>query len=88
MQTKPNLSVVGAPTTVSQRVRALQAEARGLAAEHVQALIIVMAEAERLALEIADGGDAYPAGVRDIARRLAEDTGLKIGTIQAIGARV
>jgi hypothetical protein len=72
---------------LSARIRALQAEARGLAREHIFALESAMGQVERLAAEIAGGGDAYPAGVRDIARRVAEDCGLKVATIEAITER-
>lgn len=73
---------------LSVRIRALQAEAKGLAREHITALEVAMTDVERLAAEIADGGEAYPAGVRDIARRIAEDCGLKVATIEAITERV
>lgn len=75
------------PPALAQRIRALQAEARGLAREHIASLESAMLEVERLAAEIAEGGEAYPAGVRDIARRLAEDCGLKVATIEAIAER-
>ena len=70
----PTLAVVtdqqGIPReSLSARIRALQEEARGLAREHIVALEAALVEVERLAVEIAAGGDAYPAGVRDIARR-------------------
>ena len=88
----PKLAVVSEDRALpdqalSARIRALQAEARGLAREHIGALEMAMGEVERLACEIADGGDAYPAGVRDIARRIAEDCGLKVATIEAITER-
>jgi hypothetical protein len=86
----PALTVVPNPSTLpnlSVRIRALQDEARGLAREHITALEAALAQVERLAGEIADGGDAYPAGVRDIARRLAEDCELKSATIEAISGR-
>jgi hypothetical protein len=73
--------------TLSTRIRALQAEAKGLAREHIATLEAAMGEVERLAAEIAGGGEAYPAGVRDIARRVAEDCGLKVATIEAIAER-
>ena len=75
------------PPALATRIRALQAEARGLAREHIGALEHAIMEVERLAGEIAEGGDAYPAGVRDIARRLADDCGLKVATIEAIAER-
>ena len=86
----PSLAVVNdrSPNpTLSARIRALQEEARGLAREHITALETALAEVERLAGEIAVGGDAYPAGVRDIARRLVEDCELKVATIEAISGR-
>jgi hypothetical protein len=73
--------------TVAERVRRLQTEARQLAQGHVLALTAAMAEANRLALEIAEGGDAYPPGVRDLARRFAEDCDTRVQSIEAINAR-
>lgn len=92
----PTLSVVaGSETsagrksaeTVAERVRALQAEAKGLAREHVQELERLLLEVEKMSAEIADGGDAYPAGVRDIARRLVEDCEARVQTLEAIISR-
>ena len=75
------------PDTVAQRVRRLQAEARMLAKDHVHALAAAIAQAEQLASEIAEGGDAYPPGVRDLARRFAEEAEGRIQTLEAIIAR-
>ena len=65
----------------------LQTEARQLAQGHVLALTAAMADANRLALEIAEGGDAYPPGIRDLARRFAEDCDIRVQSIEAINAR-
>ena len=73
--------------TISQRVRMLQAEARGLANEHVLALRAALETVEALSADIAIGGEAYPVGVRDIARRLAEDIGAKAQTLELLSAR-
>lgn len=73
--------------TVAQRVQRLQAEAKQLAKDHVKALSAAMIGLEELAAEIADGGDAYAPGVRDIARRLAEDLDSRVQTLEAIVAR-
>lgn len=73
--------------TVSERVRRLQAEAKRLAKDHVKALTTAMVDLERLAAEIADGGDAYPPGIRDVARRLVEDLDARVQTLEAIVAR-
>ncbi len=73
---------------ISDRVRRLQEEARGLAREHVNALTAALLQVEQLSVEIAGGGEVYPAGVRDLARRLAEDSAVRSQTIAAINARV
>jgi hypothetical protein len=76
-----------ADDTISQRVRRLQAEARGLAHEHVLALRAALETVEALSADIAHGGEAYPVGVRDIARRLAEDIGAKSQTLELLSTR-
>lgn len=92
----PSLSVVATndlktvtPKTesVAERVRRLQAEAKQLAKDHVKALTSAMIDLEQLAAEIADGGDAYAPGVRDVARRLVEDLDSRVQTLEAISAR-
>lgn len=75
------------PESISDRVKRLQAEARGLAREHILALKAALEEVERLAAEVAAGGEAYPAGVRDIARRLTEDCEAKGQTITMLTQR-
>jgi hypothetical protein len=98
MSPTPSLSVVAdndratitsaKPETVAQRVRRLQAEARQLAKDHIHSLSAAILAAEAIAAEIAEGGDAYPAGVRDLARRFAEDAEARVQTLEAITARV
>ncbi len=92
----PSLSVVAnndlkpvgpKPETVAQRVQRLQAEAKQLAKDHIKALTTAMVSLEELAAEIAEGGDAYAPGVRDVARRLAEDLDSRVQTLDAIVAR-
>jgi hypothetical protein len=73
--------------TVAQRVRRLQAEAKELAKDHIRALSEAMISAEQMAAEIAEGGDAYPPGVRDLARRFVEDIEARVQTLEAITAR-
>jgi hypothetical protein len=73
--------------TVAQRVQRLQAEAKQLAKDHVRALSTAMVELEQLAAEIAEGGDAYSPGVRDVARRLADELDSRVQTLEAIAAR-
>lgn len=90
----PPLSVVSengarpaalAREVLSERIKRLQAEAKGLAAEQVQALQDALGELERMAADIAGGGDAYAVGVREIARKLASDC---LSANQTIGAIV
>lgn len=90
----PSLSVVvsnelatAKPETVAQRVRRLQSEARQLAKDHIHAFTAAMAEVGVMAAEIAEGGDAYPAGVRDLARRFVDDCDARVQTLEAITAR-
>lgn len=88
----PALSVVAADTplrseTVAQRVQRLQAEARALAKDHIHALSAAIMHAESIAAEIAEGGDAYPPGIRDLARRFVEDAEARVQTLEAITAR-
>ena len=73
--------------TVAQRVKRLQNEAKTLAKDHIRALNQALVEVEQLAAEISEGGDAYPPGVRDLARRLVEDCEMRVQTLEAIVAR-
>jgi len=73
--------------TVAERVRRLQAEAKQLAKDHVRSLTAAMVDLEQLAAEIAEGGEAYAPGIRDVARRLVEDLDARVQTLEAIAAR-
>ena len=75
------------PETTSERVKRLQMEARALAVEQVEALERVLLEASRMAREIADGGEAYPVGARELAGRLSADLPAKAETLKAIVSR-
>jgi hypothetical protein len=76
------------PETTTERVKRLQLEARALAVEQVEALERVLLEASRMAREIADGGDAYPVGARELAGRLSADLPAKAETLKAIVGRI
>lgn len=84
-----DLKIVPPPKaeTVAERVRRLQTEARQLAKDHVKALSTAMVELQQLAAEISEGGDAYSAGVREVARQLADDLDSRVQTLDAINAR-
>ena len=74
---RPNLRVVTSP----------EAEARALALEQVEALEEVLLKAADMAKEIAEGGDAYPVGARELAGRLAQDLPVKAETMKAVIAK-
>lgn len=94
---KPDLHLVSAeaeiydlmrtPATTADRVKRLQMEARALAVEQVEALEKILMRASTLAREIADGGDAYPVGARELAGRLASDLPIKAQTLKAVVSR-
>jgi hypothetical protein len=67
------LPSVGEPESPADRIRRLQSEARGLAREHVELLAQTLTEVSRLSEEIAEGGDVYPVGARELSKRLAEE---------------
>lgn len=68
----------------SERIRRLQAEAQSLAREQLGDLERALETVTGLAAQIADGGDAYPAGARDLCRRLAEDASWRANTLSVI----
>jgi hypothetical protein len=94
---KPDLRLVSAeaeiydmmrtPVTTADRVKRLQLEARALAVEQVEALEKLLLQASDMAREIADGGDAYPVGARELAGRLASDLPAKAQTLRAVASR-
>lgn len=91
----PSLSVVAdndlktspKTETVAERVRRLQLEAKQLAKDHIRALSAQMVAVEQMAAEIAEGGEAYPPGVRELASRLVEDIDSRVQTLEAIVSR-
>ncbi|MBA4805603.1 MAG: hypothetical protein H2038_13215 [Brevundimonas sp.] len=75
------------PESTAERVKRLQLEARALAVEQVEALEKVLLQAAAMAKEIADGGDAYPVGARELASRLNADLPARAETLKAIVGR-
>jgi hypothetical protein len=74
----------GEPESPADRIRRLQHEARSLAREHIEMLAAALHEVSRLSGEIADGGDLYPVGARELSRRLSEDSNKHALTLTAI----
>ncbi|MBE7219680.1 MAG: hypothetical protein INR64_14505 [Caulobacteraceae bacterium] len=75
------------PETVRDRVQRLQQEARLLAREEVQSLETRLAECIAIARSIGEGGDAYPAGVRELCERMTAEIEGRLQTLTAIADR-
>lgn len=75
------------PESRGAKIARLQAEACTLAGEHVDGLTRLLAQVVAEADAVADGGGAYPVGVRELALRLAEDLSAKSATLTALRAR-
>lgn len=90
----PSLAVVAqndlstkTETPVAERIQRLQNEARGLAREHVSALTAAIHQAQKLASEIAEGGESYPVGIRELAGRFVEEAESRVQTLEVLAAR-
>ena len=81
-------ALMSTPETRGDRIARLQREARALALDDVQALVRLMGQVVEAASDIADGGDAYPVGVREAALRLATGLPARADTLKAISGRV
>lgn len=81
------LTIVPAEQGLSVRVQRMQAEAKALAFQHVEELLAAMRKVETIANDVSSGGEVYPAGIRDLARRLGEHVETTAQAIEAIGAR-
>lgn len=75
------------PETIAERVKRLQHEAHLLAREEVEALEAQLRACVQKAGEVAAGGEAYPAGVRELAERIASDLDAKAQTLNALMER-
>lgn len=97
MASKANLKIVPttpqdrAPTheaeTAAARIARLQREARRLAGGQVEALSELIRQVADQARLIADGGDAYPVGVRELSGRLAADLPYAADNLQLLNSR-
>ena len=68
----PSLGVVE-PPSAGLKARQLFEEAKAVSLEHLRALEVAIAAVRNLSDEIVDGGDLYVPGLRELARKLAED---------------
>lgn len=72
------------PETVAERVRRRHLEAQMLAREHIGELRRAMEEAQSLAVLVANGGEVYPVGVREVAARLLAQLEGQARTLEAL----
>jgi hypothetical protein len=74
------------PQTASSGSRAmlLMKQARAAGEEQVAEFLQTLDLAVRQAREVAEGGEVYPAGVRDLCDKLAEHTAFRARTIEGI----
>lgn len=61
------------PESLGERVVRLQLEAKTLAREQVESLQTALRRAAEIGREVADGGEAYPVGIRELSSRLSAD---------------
>jgi hypothetical protein len=59
-------------------------EAQEAADEQMKTLEEALLAIAYLSAEIAEGGEVYPVGVRDICRRLAEESVWRVQTMESI----
>lgn len=69
------------------RARQLLSEARAAAAEHLELLQASIEVVRGLSLDVRDGGEAFPVGLRELAAQLAEDLLWRGKTIDALAGR-
>jgi len=74
--------------TTAERVRRLQAEASILARQEIEAMEKALGELAELAGSIAQGGEAYPVGVRELCSRIAEDLPMKASNLRSLMDRI
>jgi len=67
-----------------QRVLRLQHETHVLAREQVELLARDLGAMAQRVAEVAEGGEAFPVGVRELCSRLSEELALQAQTMQAI----
>jgi hypothetical protein len=83
--TLPQLALVhSAPDSPGARLSRLMREAHQAADEQVKALEDALLNIAYLSVEIAEGGEVFPVGVRELCRRLAEESVWRAQTLESI----
>ena len=70
--------------TAADRAKRLLAEARAAAVEHIGSVSVALETLIEVSADVAEGGEAYPAGVRDLCRRMTEDLQARLNTLDSI----
>lgn len=70
--------------TSAQRTRRLHDEARHAALAQVDDIMSAILRLAADAQEIADGGEVFPPGARDLCRRLSDELAWKAQTLEQI----
>jgi hypothetical protein len=76
-----------ASETLAQRMERLRSDASAVAQEHIGLFIEALAKANEFAEQVANGGEAYPIGVREIARRTHKELAPTVLSLQAVRLR-
>ncbi len=82
-----NTQTVGVRTNIhdiTEQLRKLQLKAKSLASEQIQELEDALGSVAKLAETIAEGGEPFPVGVRELCRTVAEQATIQGKTIQVI----
>ena len=70
--------------TAADRAKRLLTEARAAAIEHIGSVSTALETLIEVSADVAEGGEAYPAGVRDLCRRMTEDLQARLNTLDSI----
>jgi hypothetical protein len=73
--------------TFAERMERVRADANRVAFEHTGLLLRTFEEAATLASEVANGGEAYHVGVRELARRAHIEMTASILNLRSIAGR-
>ena len=76
-----------AAESLADRMDRLRNDATLVANEHIAAMLAALAEASALAEQVANGGEAYQIGVREIARRTHKELAPTVLSLRAIRER-
>lgn len=71
----------------AERAQRLLAEAKAAALEHARIVDAALSDVIARARDVAEGGDVYPAPIRDFCERLADDTDKRRMLLESLAVR-